>query len=84
VHQLSGFRDDLAPEGDQFLGRIPGDAIDPDGIVLRVEQRGDGWQFRHGAEDVVEVIAITVGWALLKIAHLPLSGLLAPLMGTGK
>src|SRR5207244_3597090 len=77
-------RHHLAPEGNQLFGRIAGNPIAPDGVVLGIEKHCHCRQSLHGAEDVIEVIAIAIQRTLLKILHLPVSRLTAPLLRTGK
>src|SRR5262249_1299905 len=84
VHQLPGFRDHPAPEGYQLFGRVPGDAIVPDGVVLGVEQRGDRRQALRGAKDVIEIIAVAVRGTLLKVLHLPVRCQAAALLRSGQ
>jgi hypothetical protein len=47
--------------------------------VRFVKQSSDRWQRLHRAEDIIEVVSITIGGMPLKILHLALSSLLAPL-----
>ena len=84
MHQLAGFRDHLAPEGNQLLGRITGDAIGPDGVVLGVEQRGHRRQLLHRAKHIVEIVPVTVSRTPLKILHLPLSRQATALLRPGQ
>src|SRR6266511_2089440 len=84
MDQRPRFRVHPAPEGDHLTGRIPGNAIDPDGVVVLIEQRRDRRQLLYDTKDVVEIIAIAIDGVLLEIQDLPVSGLTPPLTRTGE